>query len=201
MSKILAKLIQERRSGAYRKVDGMSGRVYSFRWEPAHRAYVAELDQSAADDLFAMPRAGFIAPVVVTPKVEAPPVAQAVEIPAAEREKRAVLGTILETMGITAPAGTDSSILELLMHAYDKGRASVVIPLPPQPPAQDEESPGTVEIPPAPAVSADSVTTETEDEPAPDTEAGEDDGLTPRQRAGRLRAARRKAERSAAGLD
>lgn len=200
MSKILCKLIQERRSGAYRKVDGMSGRVYQFRWAPEHRAYVSELDQSAVDDLFAMPRAGFIAPLVSTARGEAPaPVPQAREIPAGEREKRDVLGVILASMGIETPAGLDSSVLEMLMHAHDRGRASVVIAQPPQPPAPVVESPGTVESSPvAPAV-ADSVTSE--DEPEQDPEAGEDDGLTPRQRAGRLRSARRKAERAAAGLD
>jgi hypothetical protein len=207
MSKVLVKMIHERRTGSYRKVDGVSGRVYPFRWAQEHRAYVAELDQAAVDDLFAMPRPSYLAPVVTMR--EAAPAPVNVTISPMEREARAMFGAILTGMGMPPPPEVSADVMQMMLGAYDKGRADAAAaahlnaqPVDPLPsPAPVAEAPGTQETPPASPAPAEDVDSDVESEPEPDPEAGSDDGLTPKQRAARNRAARRKAERIAAGLE
>ncbi|HEX2100090.1 MAG TPA: hypothetical protein VHF69_05485 [Candidatus Synoicihabitans sp.] len=47
------KMLHEHRGRSIRKVDGYSGKLYVFRWNPDHRAYVYQPEsQVEADDIF-----------------------------------------------------------------------------------------------------------------------------------------------------
>lgn len=74
MLSLKIKLLNERLSGAYRKIEGRSGKLYLFTYEPAVRSYVFNTDKQAdVDDLFNSQESCrcYFAPVVVPPPAPA----------------------------------------------------------------------------------------------------------------------------------
>jgi hypothetical protein len=112
---ITIKLLHERRSGSgRRKIDGRSGKLYQFMWSDAHRAYCYTTSETAEiDDIFqsqGRTLGCYFAPVIVTPKVEAP------------KPLPGELALALLKNGIELPAVLDTAnVARALVAAFDNG--------------------------------------------------------------------------------
>lgn len=218
----LVKLLGERRSGAYRKIDGASGKLYLFRWIQPLTAYVFETDkQIEVDDLFKRQPPGMFAPILpVTSKAATPPPAEI----AAEQEKIAVMAQVVMEMGVEVKPTDSLDTIIRLGEAYDKGRSSIQAdlgaPLPTTPAAETPQSdaPAAPDVPsPAPADEPPAATESAEPAAPPEVEpeltSDEEEFLMPKAPPRKLKEpkktkARKKAEpdavtqeRIAAGLE
>lgn len=108
------KILHDRRHGPVRKIDGYSGKVYIFKWEPRLRAYVFHpVSHQQADDIFRTQ--GRLSSVVFAPCDRIEPAAKAVEAQKPAEEKRAPLdSTLTDTCVLHGIAFTEDDTNETL---------------------------------------------------------------------------------------
>ncbi len=111
MAKITIKLLHERKSGLYRKVDGSSGKLYTFAFNERARAYCFTTDkQIEIDDLFAAQGRNsgvYFAPVLV-------------DEPTEQLSDEMALALVARGLSVT-PAKTINEQAKQLVNAYDLG--------------------------------------------------------------------------------
>ena len=118
MDNLTIKLLHERKnSNVRRKIDGKSGKVYTFLWNEQHKAYCYTTEsQEEADDLFysqGRVLGSYFAPVLTMQEKAAP----------AEEKINDVLVMALMERGLDVPKERDAEAIGLcLVAAYDAGK-------------------------------------------------------------------------------
>lgn len=124
METLTIKLLHERRGNSdLRKVDGASGKIYHFTWDPAHRAYLFTTGkQEEADDLFnsqGRQMGSYFAPLIVLRK-PGPPKTPELPKPLSDQ-----VTTALQERGLVLPdvalGGDTERIALALLAAYERG--------------------------------------------------------------------------------